>query len=70
MEPAEQRAAAPAKTFDQELLLWLGDEPGEMRAADAESHPRDVLHTVSRPSQVRAIVDEAHARLRADAPRP
>ena len=26
--------AAPA--FDQELLLWLGDEPAAVRAADAE----------------------------------
>lgn len=26
----------PPPTFDQELLLWLGDEPPEMRAADAE----------------------------------
>jgi uncharacterized protein (TIGR00730 family) len=27
---------APALTFDQELLLWLGDEPAAMRSADAE----------------------------------
>jgi uncharacterized protein (TIGR00730 family) len=27
---------APAPTFDEELLLWLGDEPPEVRAADAE----------------------------------
>jgi uncharacterized protein (TIGR00730 family) len=26
----------PAATFDQELLLWLGDEPPAERAADAE----------------------------------
>jgi uncharacterized protein (TIGR00730 family) len=34
--PAEQTnpdAAAP--TFDQELLMWLGDEPAEIREADA-----------------------------------
>jgi uncharacterized protein (TIGR00730 family) len=27
---------APGQTFDEELLLWLGDEPPEVRAADAE----------------------------------
>jgi uncharacterized protein (TIGR00730 family) len=27
---------APMPTFDEELLLWLGDEPPEVRAADAE----------------------------------
>jgi len=27
---------APAQTFDEELLLWLGDEPTAVRAADAE----------------------------------
>lgn len=26
----------PAPTFDQELLRWLGDEPPQLRAADAE----------------------------------
>jgi uncharacterized protein (TIGR00730 family) len=26
----------PTPTFDEELLLWLGDEPQEARAADAE----------------------------------
>jgi uncharacterized protein (TIGR00730 family) len=29
-------AAARRPTLDQELLLWLGDEPPEVRAADAE----------------------------------
>ncbi len=27
---------AHALTFDEELLLWLGDEPPGVRAADAE----------------------------------
>jgi hypothetical protein len=27
--------AAAGQTFDEELLLWLGDEPAEVRAADA-----------------------------------
>ena len=32
----EQHVAAPTLTFDQELLLWLGDEPDDVRAADAQ----------------------------------
>jgi uncharacterized protein (TIGR00730 family) len=32
----EQNDAAPTLTFDQELLLWLGNEPDEVRAADAQ----------------------------------
>jgi uncharacterized protein (TIGR00730 family) len=31
-----ESADADALTFDEELLLWLGDEPAEVRAADAE----------------------------------
>jgi uncharacterized protein (TIGR00730 family) len=31
-----ESAAARELTFDQELLLWLGDEPAAVRAADAE----------------------------------
>jgi uncharacterized protein (TIGR00730 family) len=34
VEPREQTTDAP--TFDEELLLWLGDEPPGVRAADAE----------------------------------
>jgi uncharacterized protein (TIGR00730 family) len=33
---AGESATAHAQTFDEELLLWLGDEPPEVRAADAE----------------------------------
>jgi uncharacterized protein (TIGR00730 family) len=33
-EPDTQAAREP--TFDEELLLWLGDEPPQVRAADAE----------------------------------
>jgi uncharacterized protein (TIGR00730 family) len=29
-----ESAAADAQTFDEELMLWLGDEPPEVRAAD------------------------------------
>jgi uncharacterized protein (TIGR00730 family) len=34
VDPPAQHRAEP--TFDQELLLWLGDEPPAVRAADAE----------------------------------
>ena len=36
MESRPEAAAAPAQTFDEELLLWLGDEPPNVCAADAE----------------------------------
>jgi uncharacterized protein (TIGR00730 family) len=35
VRPPPRSAAEPAQTFDQELLLWLGDEPPQVRAADA-----------------------------------
>jgi uncharacterized protein (TIGR00730 family) len=34
--PERQPAPDGAHTLDQELLLWLGDEPPEVRAADSE----------------------------------
>ncbi len=34
-------------TFDEELLLWLGDEPAEVRAADAE-RVRDIAGELAR----------------------
>jgi len=36
-----------AQTFDEELLLWLGDEPAEVRAADSE-RIRDVAAEFAR----------------------
>jgi uncharacterized protein (TIGR00730 family) len=37
-------SASPREpTFDEELLLWLGDEPAEVRAADTE-RVRDIAH--------------------------
>ena len=36
MPPAGDSAAERPQTFDEELLLWLGDEPPEVRAADTE----------------------------------
>jgi uncharacterized protein (TIGR00730 family) len=35
VQPPE-RAASGGQTFDEELLLWLGDEAPEIRAADSE----------------------------------
>jgi hypothetical protein len=34
--PGDGASRSDAPAFDQELLLWLGDEPPEVRAADAE----------------------------------
>ncbi|HEV3047827.1 MAG TPA: TIGR00730 family Rossman fold protein [Solirubrobacteraceae bacterium] len=34
--PEEPPADGRAQTLDEELLLWLGDEPAEVRAADSE----------------------------------
>ena len=36
MQPAGESHAAGSQTFDTELLLWLGDEPAAVRAADAQ----------------------------------
>jgi uncharacterized protein (TIGR00730 family) len=36
VDAPEQTIDAHTQTFDEELLLWLGDEPAEVRAADAE----------------------------------
>jgi uncharacterized protein (TIGR00730 family) len=36
MSAEETDPGAPAPTFDQELLMWLGDEPPEIQAADAD----------------------------------
>ncbi len=35
-QPTSQPATARAPTLDEELLQWLGDEPPEARAADAD----------------------------------
>ncbi len=36
MEPTGDAAVEHRQTFDEELLLWLGNEPAAVRAADAE----------------------------------
>jgi putative intracellular protease/amidase len=40
-------ASSAAQTFDEELLLWLGDEPADIRAADAE-RVRDIAAEFAR----------------------
>jgi len=41
-------ASSRSPTFDEELLLWLEDEPPEVRAADAE-RVRDANRTAGAP---------------------
>jgi uncharacterized protein (TIGR00730 family) len=45
-------------TFDEELLLWLGDEPAEIRAADAE-RLRDITAEFARGFDALASVGPA-----------
>ncbi len=45
-------------TFDEELLLWLGDEPAEVRAADAE-RIRDIAAEFARGFDALASVGRA-----------
>jgi uncharacterized protein (TIGR00730 family) len=44
-EQPERRG--PVQTFDEELLLWLGDEPEAVRAADAE-RTHDIAEELAR----------------------
>jgi uncharacterized protein (TIGR00730 family) len=56
--PAGAKAGAPAQTFDEELLLWLGDEPADVRAADAE-RIRDIAAEFARGFDALADVGRA-----------
>ena len=47
MSREPEAASAPELTFDEELLLWLGDEAPEVRAADAE-RVRDIAGEFAR----------------------
>jgi uncharacterized protein (TIGR00730 family) len=49
---------SPAPTFDEELLLWLGDEPPGVRAADAE-RIRDIAAEFARGFDALAKVTRA-----------
>ncbi len=49
---------APPQTFDEELLLWLGDEPPGVRAADAE-RIRDIAAEFARGFDALARVRRA-----------
>ncbi len=54
----EPEPAPHAQTFDEELLLWLGDEPPGVRAADAE-RIRDVAAEFARGFDALARVRRA-----------
>ncbi|HVR05980.1 MAG TPA: TIGR00730 family Rossman fold protein [Solirubrobacteraceae bacterium] len=56
--PDDQNAGAHAQTFDEELLLWLGDEPPGVRAADAE-RIRDIAAEFARGFDALANVGRA-----------
>lgn len=47
MDGEPEGPAAAATTFDEELLLWLGDEPGAVRDADA-ARIRDIAAEFAR----------------------
>ncbi len=57
---SEHSDGAPADrfTFDEELLLWLGDEPAEIRAADAE-RLRDIAAEFARGFDALASIGPA-----------
>ncbi len=58
-EPETHPAApTPAQTFDEELLLWLGDEPASVRAADAE-RIRDIAAEFARGFDALAEIGRA-----------
>ncbi len=58
MSSPPQSAAAHAQTFDEELLLWLGDEPPAVRAADA-GRIRDIAAELAMGFD--ALADVTHA---------
>ena len=58
MQSDQGAAAAGAQTFDEELLLWLGDEPPDVRAADAE-RVRDIAAEFARGFDALADVGPA-----------
>jgi hypothetical protein len=51
-------ARSAAQTFDEELLLWLGDEPADIRAADAE-RVRDIAAEFARGFDALAQIGRA-----------
>jgi len=57
--PSEDRSTDPApQTFDEELLLWLEDEPAAVRAADAE-RIRDIAAELARGFDALASIGPA-----------
>jgi uncharacterized protein (TIGR00730 family) len=58
VEPDGESTAAHAQTFDEELLLWLGDEPPDVRAADTE-RIRDIAAEIAQGFDALARVTRA-----------
>jgi uncharacterized protein (TIGR00730 family) len=56
--PGRDSAALRPQTFDEELLLWLGDEPPSVRAADAE-RVREIAAEFARGFAALAHVERA-----------
>jgi len=58
VESTGNTPAARTQTFDEELLLWLGDEPPNVRAADSE-RIRDIAAEFARGFDALARVERA-----------
>jgi uncharacterized protein (TIGR00730 family) len=58
VEPTGETASEHTRTFDEELLLWLEDEPPDVRAADAE-RIRDIAAEFARGFDALAEVGRA-----------
>jgi uncharacterized protein (TIGR00730 family) len=70
--PDDSAPPAEAPAFDEELLLWLGDEPPDVRAADAE-RVRDIAAEFAKgfaalSSVTRAVTIFGSARTKPDHP--
>jgi uncharacterized protein (TIGR00730 family) len=58
MSPDTESAAEHVPTFDEELMMWLGDEPAGVRAADAE-RVRDIAAELASGFDALAGVERA-----------
>ena len=58
MPAPDNTARSDTQTFDEELLLWLGDEPASVRAGDAE-RIREIAAEFGRGFDALARVDRA-----------
>jgi uncharacterized protein (TIGR00730 family) len=58
MDSHSQPSSVAARTFDEELLLWLGDEAADIRTADAE-RIRDIAAELARGFDALADIGRA-----------